>query len=372
MLTHYLFYLATIVVLMQQTEVRTATAPRTPGRIARLMRCARGAICRPSTICPYNNRFYLDLTRFRGAPITAVKVERLVQYRGVSLHVSVDDKYFFKGVDPTYGDHEVNARIRREIQFTEALQGIHGVPMMYRMSTIDPQAFPYLCGQTTLVTEFAGDFQVDLDGPGAVQAGTLSLRHLMLTASGILENIHGRGIVHGDIHSANFVLTSPGDMGGLRLIDLERARRYTRGHGDDGAEHPTRADPSPAVVYSARLLSPWELEGSKRISPRDDLFRLAEMGLELAGFGPYVADWRDERFPEECRIESQLPDAILACCLVVANDKRTRITQITGRISPEVRREFTWLFGIYQRSLALEESAPIDYYQWYWGYSREL
>ena len=220
------------------------------------------------------------------------------------------------------------------------------------------------------MTEFAGDFQVDLDGTAAVQADIMSLRDLLVTASGILEEIHKRGIVHGDIHSANFVLKSPRDMPGLRLIDFERASRYAR--GDDSADHPTPPGPSLAKVYPAHLLSPWKLEGSKHISPRDDFFRLAEMGLELAGFGPYVADWRDGRFPEECRIQGQLPDAILACRLVVANDKRTRITQITGRISPEVRREFTWLFGIYQRSLALEESAPIDYYQWYWGYSREL
>ena len=117
-----------MVVLMEQTEVMTtiATPPRTPGRIARFKHCIRDSMCWPWTTCPYNNWFYLDRTPYGEAPITAVNVNRTIQQRGVSLYVPVDKKYSFKGVDPAYRYREGIARIQREIQFTQDLQGIEG------------------------------------------------------------------------------------------------------------------------------------------------------------------------------------------------------------------------------------------------------
>ena len=94
-----------------------------------------------------------------------------------------------------------------------------------------------------------------------------------------LEALHSLGIVHGDIHAANFVFRRPVkdssqiDSIDFRLIDFEHASFFPLnfGHPKNGQDY---------SEMSPRHLSIWQLFG-ERVGPRDDVYRLVYMLADI-------------------------------------------------------------------------------------------
>ena len=109
-----------------------------------------------------------------------------------------------------------------------------------------------------------------LDADTAVAIGKRAIR--------LIEQVHSRGLIHGDIHWGNFVYSNESDIvGSLRLIDYGRSMPYidpvTGDHLGPDMLMPTMCD---QFVWNDAYLSINELQGNP-ISRRDDMYRLAEM-----------------------------------------------------------------------------------------------
>jgi len=98
----------------------------------------------------------------------------------------------------------------------------------------------------------------------------------------MIEKVHERGLIHGDIHWANFVFSNPDDIpGSLMLIDYGRSMPFI--NPVTGMHLPRkrlRANGTEEFDWNPALLSIHELNGEP-IGRRDDTFRLAEMLLNL-------------------------------------------------------------------------------------------
>lgn len=91
-----------------------------------------------------------------------------------------------------------------------------------------------------------------------------------------LRELHARGIVHGDVHVGNIMLTDAG----ARLIDFGRSAPFVK--LDGSGDHIEYFDVPVDSFWSVAYLSPFELEGSPK-SRRDDVYRLSEYLFRLAG-----------------------------------------------------------------------------------------
>ena len=140
----------------------------------------------------------------------------------------------------------------------------------------------------------------------------------MVSCLATLKQVHAKGVVHGDIHGGNFVYSDAETnfRNTLRLIDFERATTYLTA---DGVHIEEPEEPPRYVKQSnTRLASVWELEGG-HLSRRDDLYRLAELGLALSS-DAFMVDWTAPGAPPECA-ENESMDS---CRAHVAKLKRKR------------------------------------------------
>jgi serine/threonine protein kinase len=143
-----------------------------------------------------------------------------------------------------------------------------------------------ICRLSTLVMEKVGERSISLKsfrGRNSLRKDLVSI--IGIAAINLLETVHARGLVHGDVHEGNFVLDPSHPAQSLRILDFGNARPYidpiTGYHvTQTGATH-NKQNP----VYK----SVFELEGSA-VSRRDDLFRLAELVIFLVSGNDYIAN----------------------------------------------------------------------------------
>jgi serine/threonine protein kinase len=103
------------------------------------------------------------------------------------------------------------------------------------------------------------------------------------SAIALLKKVHAAGLLHGDVHAGNFVYSSDKDVDtNLRIIDFGRSLPYM------DKKTNTRIPPSkmkaikyPQAQQNSLFLSINEVKGNP-ITPNDDLFRLAEVLMDLA------------------------------------------------------------------------------------------
>ena len=97
----------------------------------------------------------------------------------------------------------------------------------------------------------------------------------------LIQAIHARGIIHGDIHAGNFVFSDPMDIPGtLKVIDFGRSTPYRTEDGQHIAEEDMRTVDFADTHWNPLFQSIHELSGSP-VSRRDDMYRLAEMLVYL-------------------------------------------------------------------------------------------
>ena len=99
----------------------------------------------------------------------------------------------------------------------------------------------------------------------------------------MLQQLHSLGILHGDIHEDNVVLSHPvadaltANREDLLLIDFEFAEFFPASNGSD-------IYMSQRALLNVDFLSPWHLM-NQRLGPRDDVYRTVEMAARLLSQG---------------------------------------------------------------------------------------
>ena len=137
-----------------------------------------------------------------------------------------------------------------------------------------------LCELQLLVTPYVDGFSLEeslyMFGPEKPEI----VVQMAVRLIDIFEIVHRAGLVHGDVHMGNVLCSDGDDMpGSLHLIDFGRSRPFI--DGKTGEVLTKMVVDIPLMDLNLSMLSIWELENSGALSPRDDLFRLAEMLIEL-------------------------------------------------------------------------------------------
>ena len=117
-----------------------------------------------------------------------------------------------------------------------------------------------------IAMENAGPSVYDYVGKGALSENGFPLDdalRITLDLLKILEELHGRGIVHGDVHPGNVVINS--NTGKVKIIDFGRAFFAV-----DFLDKPPNVRAPFSLIHC--LLSHWNIEG-ERFGFRDDLFK---------------------------------------------------------------------------------------------------
>jgi len=136
-----------------------------------------------------------------------------------------------------------------------------------------------------MVSDYVGPKQISSAGHLLLKNAKL-LGEVAASLVGIIESVHQRGFIHGNIHSGNVLYHGDDNiLNTLSLIDFDRAEEFILPSGEHVAEsHKEYAD-----GWSLEMLSPFELEGWRK-TRRDDMYRIVEM-LLLTNDGKFLF-WR--------------------------------------------------------------------------------
>jgi serine/threonine protein kinase len=144
-----------------------------------------------------------------------------------------------------------------------------------RLYTPSYRKISKICDLSTFVMEKAGSLGLAEKLRNGLVYDRALIAEIGIRIIDLVELIHKRGIVHGDIHLGNFVYS--GSIESLQVIDFGRSKPYIQldgSHISDGTEDSSDQEWNPV------LLSPFELSGSN-ISRRDDIFRIAELLVNM-------------------------------------------------------------------------------------------
>ena len=223
-----------------------------------------------------------------------------------------------------------------------------------------PEMDPH-CRVRTMISAFEGYYQVKTL-PDRFSSRThraqLSAR-VTVRALELLARVHAGGFVHGDIHYENFVFGPvPSGEGhfpdpeeaveSVALIDFGRASPFITDEG----HHTDKENTSYGVGWNSAFLSPFELDGGTK-TRRDDIFRLAEMALQLLG--------PDDQFIRFLEV------VVLGVGIDVQRKRLAKLkrTRKLGDNVPGVFRDF------YKYSLDLKFNEKPDYERWMMAFSEQ-
>jgi len=234
-----------------------------------------------------------------------------------------------------------------------------------QISDFAPKIFPIVrsanpdmdayCYARTIVSEDVGSTELR-DLPRAVINNTPAMYSLARKAVLTLKTLHESGLIHGDIHRRNWLVSDverPGET--LRLIDFGRVMPYLNLGTGTHIEDNTIPWEVKFTGWNELLLSPWEILGGKK-SRRDDFFRTAEMFLYMIA-GPVDVWFRSEykklgqEYKEDKITEKQLLEKI-------ADLKFKRVDQLKRSRVPKFFVRF------YEYSLRLEFDERPNYDKW--------
>ena len=197
-----------------------------------------------------------------------------------SVRITTDERFVVKSLLLEKRDGTADLlfdALSKERGVHESLGDFGGLSV--KLHTVDAGQLLPGCEAAVTVTDFAGIHNLH-----ALEASATHSQIAAIGAKGIriLKEVHAHGIVHGDVNKGNFVFENILDPSAtLRIIDFGRAERFLSFDGT----HVPGARGEREQMLNAALLSPWELEGYT-VSRRDDLFRLSETLLRLAGIDP--------------------------------------------------------------------------------------
>jgi serine/threonine protein kinase len=208
---------------------------------------------------------------------------------------------------------------------------------------IKPGRIASICASAILVTEFVGQYTLK-DAKKRLVPDAIATA---ARAIGILQKVHEKGLIHGDIHFKNWVVSDLDKIPQtLRLIDFGRAELFITKDG----RHVPAAKREYQPWYDLTILSPFELDGWVK-TRRDDMFRLAEM---FVGFFDDPPPELEESQPLELSHEPIMLTH-LERKLQLGKAKRERVFT---RMTPPIFIDF------YTYCVNLDFSARPDYETW--------
>ena len=154
--------------------------------------------------------------------------------------------------------------------------------------TIREGSMSQVCVLRTMVSDHGGsltlfDFSIKVNMRTERMRTAVTQPQIAAMAVRIIElvrDVHSLGMVHGDIHRRNFLVSDPGNLyQTLRMIDFGRSRPYI---DPFTGRHICNDIRLPDWTGGVLFLSPFELEGSL-ISRRDDMYRVSEMLYYILG-----------------------------------------------------------------------------------------
>ena len=345
------------ILVAQFEEVRTRRLAAAIAVLAREGALMGDDICPPREIPTVGSR----VVRMQ-SPITPFLQGSGTRY----FHASVDDvthHYPLPLVVKVSNTMEAITGMVREaaFEFITRASGGYVAPEVFDIVPSADHRISELCRLRTLITEYRRS-RMFVD-PSRVREGwTLS----SLAASRLpraiarIRAVHALGFVHGDIQASKFERPIDG-YDGVEVIGFEMAEPYVDASGNHVRNIRGVTQDLP---LAAELLSPWDLEGS-RISRRDDIFRLAEMALQLAGLDePYAASLTAMHTRFNTEYAGRQVDSIPEYRDAVKELKRNR-PSLANPAVPAAFREF------YLYALAMEFDAVPDYDRWihaFWEY----
>ena len=191
--------------------------------------------------------------------VISVDREKRPDFSGTGSKIFIVGKYAVKYVYSA--SREIVETLAIDRAFMKALSGT--VPKLF-----EPQNIPQACQVRLMVSEFAGSRQMWQISSGLPWKRQAILFQAAAVSLDILRKIHNRGLIHGDVHSKNFVYTDgPAD---LKLIDFGRAEPFI--DPTTGEHVPFQKKQYGVVDWESVFLSPWEIEGIRK-TRRDDVFR---------------------------------------------------------------------------------------------------
>ena len=191
-----------------------------------------------------------------------------------SIYITTDESLIVKRVDIGL-DFVLDMLWRDEaaLRLMEDAETVSPVPLINQAQNVSSMcALRCLVmtneGENTLYDYF--DKKGLLDAETTLAIGRKAIR--------LVEQVHKRGLIHGDIHWGNFVYSNESDIpGSLRLIDYGRSMPYMDGYtGQHLPGEMMMAKLSDHFLWNDAYLSINELQGNP-VGRRDDMFRLAEM-----------------------------------------------------------------------------------------------
>jgi serine/threonine-protein kinase len=246
-------------------------------------------------------------------------------------HLQLDDHVAIKFLLPdTLGNKDAVARFAREARAAVKIKSEH-VARVTDVGTMENGA-PYM------VMEYleGGDLAGWIEQRGALGA-ELAVDFVLQACEAIAE-AHALGIVHRDLKPANlFVARLPGGVQSVKVLDFGISKLT----GLSGSGNQSSATKTSALMGSPLYMSPEQMQSSKDVDARGDIWALGVILYELVtGVSPFIAETMPELIlkimqsppPPMQSHRSDVPDGLEAVILRCLEKDRGRRYQSVGEL----------------------------------------
>ena len=192
------------------------------------------------------------------------------------LYPTVNGKYMIKVAEAD----EVIWMLWREQAALWVLNDLGIAPRIYdpRYEKISAECYARSYVMDKVGSKTLADLYDENEVTGAKQVARIGIAIINM-----IEKVHSRGIIHGDIFGTNFVFSDLNDVEGtLKIIDFGRSKPYI--DPTTGAHIPEGFAEFDLESWNPVNLSINELN-DKTVSRRDDMFRIAELLVFLTDGG---------------------------------------------------------------------------------------
>jgi serine/threonine-protein kinase len=264
------------------------------------------------------------------------RVDRVLGVGGMGVvvaahHIQLDDHVAIKFLLPdTLGNKDAVARFAREARAAVKIKSEH-VARVTDVGTMENGA-PYM------VMEYleGGDLAGWIEQRGALGA-ELAVDFVLQACEAIAE-AHALGIVHRDLKPANlFVARLPGGVQSVKVLDFGISKLT----GLSGSGNQSSATKTSALMGSPLYMSPEQMQSSKDVDARGDIWALGVILYELvAGVSPFIAETMPELIlkimqappPAMQSPRADVPDGLEAVILRCLEKDRGRRYQSVGEL----------------------------------------
>jgi serine/threonine-protein kinase len=246
-------------------------------------------------------------------------------------HLQLDDHVAIKFLLPdTLGNKDAVARFAREARAAVKIKSEH-VARVTDVGTMENGA-PYM------VMEYldGGDLAGWIEQRGALGA-ELAVDFVLQACEAIAE-AHALGIVHRDLKPANlFVARLPGGVQSVKVLDFGISKLT----GLSGSGNQSSATKTSALMGSPLYMSPEQMQSSKDVDARGDIWALGVILYELVtGVSPFIAETMPELIlkimssppPPMQSHRVDVPDGLEAVILRCLEKDRGRRYQSVGEL----------------------------------------